>query len=148
MWVNHQSSGGGIGGRVGSVGWLRLLLFLLPLLAQATFRWLVQHAPCHMVLALMVSVLAHLLALLVSGLGRDLLPCLVLLLLGLVSSVLLVLCLPIATLSLPFALAFALDNISKLVIELEMSLESIERIRHGHNLLVTREFGSPSSLSL
>ncbi len=38
----------------------------------------------------MVSVLAHLLALLVPGLGRDLLPCLVLRLLGLVSSVLLV----------------------------------------------------------
>jgi hypothetical protein len=44
-----------------------------------------------MMLATMVSVLAHLLALFVSGLGRDLLPCLVLLLLGLVPSVLLVL---------------------------------------------------------
>ncbi len=96
----------------------------------------------------MVNVLAHLLALLVSGLARDLFPCLILLLLGLASSVLLVLCLPIATLSLSFALAFALDNISKLVIELEMSLESIERSRHGHNLLVTGGFGSPSSLSL
>ncbi len=126
MRFNHRSSGGSIGGGVCSVGWLCLLLFLLPLFAQATFRWLV-HAPCHMMLAQMVSVLAHLLALLVSGLGRDFLPCLILLLLGLVSSVLLVLCLPIATLSLSFALAFALDNISKLVIELEMSLESIDR---------------------
>ncbi len=80
-------------------------------------------------------------------LGGTFLPCLVLLLFGLVSSVLLVLCLPIATLSLSFVLAFALDNISKLVIELEMSLESIEHSRHGHNL-VTRGFGSPSSLSL
>ncbi len=96
----------------------------------------------------MVSVLAHLLALLVSGLGRNFLPCLVLLLLGLVSSVLLVLCLPIATLSLSFALALALDNISKLVIKLEKSFESIERSLHGHNLLVTGGFGSPSSLSL
>ncbi len=96
----------------------------------------------------MVSLLAHLLDLLVSRLGRNLLPCLVLLLLGLVSSVLLVLCLPIATLSLSFALAFALDNISELVIELEMYLESIERSRHGHTLLVTGGFGSPSSLSL
>jgi hypothetical protein len=96
----------------------------------------------------MVSVLDHPLALLVSGLGRHLLSCLVLLLLGLVSSVLLVLCLPIATLSLSFALAFSLDNISELVIKLEMSLESIECSQHGHNLLVTRGFGSPSSLSL
>jgi hypothetical protein len=79
-----------------------------------------------MMLTPMVSVLAHLLALLVPKLGRDLLPCLILLLLGLVSSVLLVLCLIIATLSLSFALAFAHDNISKLVIKLEMSLESIE----------------------
>ncbi len=105
-------------------------------LAQATFRRLV-HAPCHMMLAPMVSVLAHLLALLVSRLGRHLLPCLVLLLLGLVSSVLLVLCLPIATLFLSFTLAFALDNIAELVIKLEMSLESIERSQHGHNLLIT-----------
>jgi hypothetical protein len=59
--VDHQSSGSGIGGRVCSVGWLCLLLFLLPLFAQATFRWLV-HAPCHMMLAPMVSVLARLLA--------------------------------------------------------------------------------------
>jgi hypothetical protein len=95
-------------------------------------------------LAPMVSVLAHLLALLVSGLGRHLLSCLVLLLLGLVSSVLLVLRLPIATLSL----SFALDNISELVIKLEMSLESIERSQHGRNLLVTGGFGSSSSLSL
>jgi hypothetical protein len=101
-----------------------------------------------MMLAPMVSVLAHLLGLLVSGVGRDLLPCLFLLLLGLVSSVLLVLCLPIATLSLLFALAFALDNISELVIKLEMSLESIEHSQYGHNLLVTGGFGSPSSLSL
>ncbi len=79
-----------------------------------------------MMLALMVSVLADLLALIVSGLGRHLLPCLILLLLGLVSSVLLVLCLPIATLFLSFAPACALDNISKLVIKLEMSLKSIE----------------------
>ncbi len=61
----------------------------------------------------------NILALFVFGLGGHLLPCLVLLLLGNVSSVLLVLCLPIATLSLSFALAFALDNISVLVIELE-----------------------------
>ncbi len=73
----------------------------------------------------MVSVLAHLLALLVSGLGSDLLPCLILLLLGLVSSVLLVLCLPMATLSLSFTLAFALDNIFELVIKLEMSLRAL-----------------------
>jgi hypothetical protein len=127
-WQGEPGSAGGgsMAGRVCGVGWLCLLLFLLPLFAQGTFRWLV-HAPCHMMLAPMVSVLAHLLALLVSGLGRDLLPCLFLLLLGLVSSVLLVLRLPIATLSLFFALAFALDNISKLVIKLEMSLESIER---------------------
>ncbi len=89
-------------------------------------------------LAPMGGVLAHLLALLVSVLGGHLLPCLVFLLLGLISSVLLVLCLLIATLSLSLALAFALDNISQLVVKLEMSLESIERSRHGHNLLVTR----------
>ncbi len=45
--VNHRSSSGGIRGRVCSVGWLCLLLFLLLLFAQATFRQLV-HAPCHM----------------------------------------------------------------------------------------------------
>ncbi len=139
MQVDHQ--------RVCGVGWLRLLLFLLPLFAQATFRQLV-HAPCHMMLAPMVSVLAHLLTLLVFGVGRHLLPWLVLLLLGLVSSVLLVFHILIATLSLSFALAFALDNISELVIELEMSLESVECSQHGHNLLVTGGFGSPSSLSL
>jgi hypothetical protein len=99
-------------------------------------------------LALMVSVLAHLLALLVSGLGRHLLPCLVLLLLSLVSSVLLVHCLPIATLTLSFSLAFVLDNLSELVIKLEMSLESIEPSQHGHNHLVTGGFNSPSFLSL
>ncbi len=59
-------------------------------LAQATFRWLV-HAPCHMMLATMVSVFAHLLALLVSSLVGHLLPCFVLLLLGLVPSLLCVL---------------------------------------------------------
>ncbi len=96
----------------------------------------------------MVSVLAHLLIFVVSILGRDLLLCLILLLLGLVSGVLLVLCLLIATFSLSFALAFALDNISELVIRLEMSLESIEHSQHGHNLLITGRFGSPSSLSL
>jgi hypothetical protein len=95
-----------------------------------------------MMLAPISSVLAHLLALFVFGLGRDLLPCLILLLLGLVSSVFLVLCLRITALSLSFALAFALDNISK------MSLESIERSRHGHKHHVTGRFGSPSSLSL
>jgi hypothetical protein len=96
----------------------------------------------------MVGVLAHLLALLVSGLGRHLLPCLVFLLLGLVSSVHFVLCLPIATLTLSFSLSFALDNVSKLVIELEISLKSIECSQHGHNLLVIRGFGSPLPLSL
>ncbi len=85
MRVNYRSSSGGIGGGVCSVGWLHLLLFLLLLFAQVIFRWLV-HAPCHKMLAPMVSVLAHLLALLVSGLGRDLLPCLVLFLLALVLS--------------------------------------------------------------
>ncbi len=59
----------------------------------------------------MVSLLANLLALLVSGLGRHLLPCFVLLLLGLVSSFLLIFCLLIATLSLSLVLAFALDNV-------------------------------------
>jgi hypothetical protein len=137
--VDQQSSGGGIGGRVCGVDWLCLLLLLLPLFAQATFRWM---------LAPMVSVLAHLIALLVFKLGRHLIPCLVLLLLGLIPSILLVLCLPIATLFLSFALAFALDNISKLVIKLEMSLESIEHSQHGHNFLVTGGRGSPSSPSL
>jgi hypothetical protein len=99
-------------------------------------------------LAPIVSVYAHLFALLVFGLGRNLLPCLILLLLGLVSSVLLVLCLPIPTLSISFALAFALDNISELVIELEIPLESIKHSRHGHNLLITGGFVSPSYLSL
>ncbi len=47
-----------------------------------------------------------------------------------------------------FCPCLALDNISELVIELEMSLESIAWSRHGHNLLVTGGFGSPSSLSL
>jgi hypothetical protein len=145
--VNHQSSSGGIRGGVCSVGWLCLLLFLLLLFAQATFRWLVR-APCHMMLTPMLSVLAHLLTFLVSILGRDLFPCLVLFLLFLFSRFLLVLCLLIATFSLSFALAFAFDNISELVIRTEMSLESIELSQHGHNLLVTRRFGSPSSLSL
>ncbi len=44
--VNHWSSSSNIHGRVWSVGWLHLLLFLLPLFAQVTFRWLM-HAPCH-----------------------------------------------------------------------------------------------------
>jgi hypothetical protein len=45
---------GSIGGRVCSVCWLCLLLFLPPLFAQATFRRLV-YAPCHMMLAPMLS---------------------------------------------------------------------------------------------
>ncbi len=80
-----------------------------------------------MMLTPMVSVLSHLLALNVSGLEGHFLPCFVLLLLGLVSSVLLVLCLLTATLSLSLAYAFALDNVSKLVLNLEMSLESFKR---------------------
>jgi hypothetical protein len=80
-----------------------------------------------MMLTPMISVLAHLLTFLVSILGSDLL---------------------IATFSLSFALALALDNISKLVIRLEMSLVSMERSQHGHNLLVTERFGSPISLSV
>jgi hypothetical protein len=96
----------------------------------------------------MISVLAHLLALLVSVFGGHLRQCFILLVLGLVPSVLLVLCFLIATFSLSLALPFALDNISKLFVELEISLESIERSQHGHNLLIIRRFGSPRPLSL
>jgi hypothetical protein len=100
---------------------------LLLLFAQAAFRWLV-HAPCHVMLAPMVSVLAHLLALFVSivGLGGHLLPCFVLLLLGLVASFLLVLYFLIVTFSLSLALVFPLYIISALFVELELSLEGIE----------------------
>ncbi len=111
VWVDHWSSGGGIGCGVCCVGWLHLLLFLVLFFAQMTLRMLV-HASCHMMLTPMVSLLAHLFALLVSGLGGHLLPCFDLLLLGLVSSLLPVLRHPIATFSFSLALAFALDNIS------------------------------------
>ncbi len=49
---------------------------------------------------------------------------------------------------MPSALAFALDNVSKLFVKLEVSLEGIEHSQHGHNLLVVRGFGSPHPLSL
>ncbi len=99
-------------------------------------------------LAQMVGVLAHILALFVSVLGGHLLLSLIILLLGLVSSDLVVIRLLIATFSLSLALAFALDNISKLVLKLEMFHESIECSQHGNNVLIIRGFGSPSSLSL
>jgi hypothetical protein len=138
---------GGVGGGVGCIDWLRLLLFPLLLFALEEFRQLM-HAPCHVMLALMVSELAHLLALFVSVLGGHLLPCSVLLLLGLVPSILFVLCFLIPTVSLSLVLAFPLYNVSELFVELEMSLEGIECSQHGHNLLVVRGFGSPHPLCL
>jgi hypothetical protein len=106
------------------------------------------HAPCHMMLAPMVSVLAHLLALLVSGLGGHLLQCVVLFLLGLVPIFLLILHFLIATFSFFLALSFTLDNIVELIVKLEVSLESIEHTCHGHNLLVVGGFGPPHPPSL
>ncbi len=96
-------------------------------------------------LATIVSLLAHLLALLVSVLGGHLLPCFVLLPLGLVCSFLLVLQFLITTFSFSLALAFARDNISMLFVELEVSLESIECSQHGCNLLVVGGIWLPTS---
>ncbi len=97
----------------------------------------------------MVSVLAHLLAFLVSGFGGHLLPCFVLLLLGLVPSVLLVLHFLIATFSFfPCPCLFTLDNVSVLIIKHEVSLESIECSQDGYDVLVIGGFGSPCPPSL
>ncbi len=45
-------------------------------------------------------------------------------------------CFLIAAFFFPLALAFTLDDISKLIVKLEVSLESIELSQHGHNLII------------
>jgi hypothetical protein len=140
MLVDDQSSSGGKGERVGLVGWLCLLRLLLPLFAQTAFSW-EMHAPCHVMLAPMVSILSHLLTILVAVLGWHLLLHLVILLLGLVTSDLFVLCFLIATLY--YSLANVLDNVPKLLIELEVPLVGIEHSQHGHSLVIVGGFGSP-----
>ncbi len=68
------------------------------------------------------------------------------------ASVLLLLCFLITIFSLSlahaFALVFALDKVSELFAEHEVSLEGIECSRHGHDLFIVRGFFSQNLLSL
>ena len=93
------------------------------------------HAPCHVMFKPMERVLAHLLGLLVTILGRDLLPCLVLLLPGLVASVLFV----------P-RLLIIVEGVFEILVSLKMPFEGIDLNGHGNNLLVVRRFGAPLPL--
>jgi hypothetical protein len=93
----------------------------------------------------MVSVFAHFPALPFTILGWYLLPLLILLLLGLVPVLLLVLLLGVA---LFLALASLFQGIPKLLVGLEMALESLDFSGHCHDLLVVKGFGTPNSLHL
>jgi len=93
------------------------------------------HAPCHVIFTPVEHVLALLLGFLITVLGRDLLPCLVLLLPGLIAPVLLVLrCLVIV------------EGIFERLVSFEMPFEGFKLGGHGNNLLVIRIFGAPLSL--
>ena len=74
--VDNRDGSSGIGGGVASNGWQLLLLVLI---AQATLGG-EMHAPRHVMFTPVERMLAHLLGLLVTVLGRDLCPRLVLLL--------------------------------------------------------------------
>ncbi len=142
--VNHGSGGGSVRGRVGNKAGLCLLLVLLPFLAKlAVGREM--HIPGHVVYTPMVSVFAHFLALLFTILGWYLLPLLILLLLGLVPVLLLVLRLGVA---LFCALASLFQGIPKLLVGLEMALESLDFSGHYCDLLIVEGFGAPNSLHL
>jgi hypothetical protein len=142
--VNHGSGGGGVRGGVGNKAGLRLLLVLLPFLVKlAVGREM--HTPCHVVHTPMLSVFAHFLAHLFTILGWYLLPLLILLMLGLVPVLLLVLHLGVA---LFLALASLFQGIPKLLVGLEMSLESLDFSGHCRDLLVVKRFGAPNSLHL
>ena len=80
-------------------------------------------------------VLAHLHGLLVTVLGRDLLPCLVLLLPGLVTPVLFV----------P-RLIIIVEAAFEILVGLRMPYEGIDLSGHGNNLLLVRRFGTPLPL--
>ena len=94
------------------------------------------HAPCHVMFTPVVSVLAHFLGLLVTVLGKDLLPSFVLLLPGLVTPVLLV----------PRLLGVIIEGVFEILVGLEMSFEGVDLGGHGNNLLVVRRFGAPLPL--
>jgi hypothetical protein len=139
--VDHGSGSGGIGGGVGDKAGLCLLLVLLPFLAKlAVSREM--HTPCHVVHTPMVSIFAYFLPLLFTILGWYLLPLLILLLLGLVPVLLLVLCLGVA---LFLALASLFQGIPKLLVGLEVALESLDLSGYCHDLLVAEGFGAPNS---
>ncbi len=144
MRVDHGSGGSGVRGGVGNKAGLCLLLVLLSFLAKlAVGREM--HTPRHVVHTPMVSVFAHFLALLFTILGWYLLPLLILFLLGLVPVLLLVLCLGVA---LFLALASLFQGIPKLLVGLEMALESLDFSSHCRDLLVVEGFGAPNSLHL
>ncbi len=125
MRVGDRGGSSGIGGGVASNDW-RLLL--LALIAQAALGG-EMHAPRHVMFTPVERVLAHLLGLLVvTILGRDLLPHLVLLLPGLVA---------------PVYLAPSLLVIVEGVFEIIVGLK--KPFGHGNNLFVVRRFEVPLS---
>jgi hypothetical protein len=122
--VDKGSGSSGVGCGVGNVGKRRLLLFLLPFLAEAAVCR-EMHATCHMVHAPMVGVLPNHLAFLVTVLGRHPLPLVILLLLGLVTTLLLVARLLVARLLVARLLVFV-EGIFEIFVGLEVSLESFD----------------------
>ena len=125
MRVDNRGGSSGIGGRVASNGWRLLLLVLI---ARAALGG-EMHAPRHVMFTPVELVLAHLLGLLVvTVLGRDLLPCLVLLLPDLVAPVYLV----------P-SLLVIIEGVFEILVGLKAPFS------HGNNLFTVRRFGAPLS---
>jgi len=93
------------------------------------------HAPRHLMFTPVERVLAHLLGLLVTVLGRDLLPFLILLLPGLVTPVLFV----------PHLLIIV-EGIFEMLVGLKIPFEGVDLSGLGNNLLVVRRFGAPLPL--
>ena len=86
------------------------------------------HAPRHVMFTPVERVLSHFLGLLVTVLGRDLLPRLVLLMPGLVAPVYLVL-----------SLLVIVEGVFEILVGLKMPFG------HGKNLFIVRRFGAPLS---
>ena len=131
MRVGGRGGSSGIGGGVASNCWQ---LLLLALIAQAALGG-EMHAPHHVMFTPVEHVPAHLLGLLVTVLGRDLLPCLVLFLPGLVTPVFLV----------P-PLLVVVEGVFEVLVGLKMPIEGIDLGNHGNNLLAVRRFGAPQPL--
>ncbi len=126
-WRTATGDRGGsssIGSGVASNGWR---LFLLALIAQAALGG-EMHAPCHVMFTPVERVLAHLLGLLVTILGRDLLPHLVLLLPGLVAPV-----------YLAPSLLVIVAGFFEVLVGLKMPFG------HGNNLFFVRRIDAPLS---